>query len=72
MGAFQITLASARVNAGYTVKQASEIIGIHHQKIVDYERGRIPIPENMLVRFSNSYKIPIKHLLQIQPRKDFE
>lgn len=58
MAEIQISLAAARVNAGYTQEGVAKKMGISKQTIVNWEKGKIipGIPEmDMLSRL---YQIP--------------
>lgn len=53
---FQISLAAARVNAGYTQEDIAKKLGVSKQTIINWEKGKnIPgIPEmDMLSRIYN-------------------
>ncbi len=54
----QITLAAARVNAGYTQEKSAKEMGVSKQTIINWEKGKIipGIPE--IEKLSRMYKIP--------------
>lgn len=54
----QISLKSARLNCGLTLKEASEAIGIHHQTLSKYEKDSSNISISLLNQLSNLYQIP--------------
>ena len=56
MEKIQITLAAARVNAGYTQEEVAKKMGVSKQTIINWEKGRIAprIPQiDMLSRIYN-------------------
>ncbi|MBR7928247.1 helix-turn-helix transcriptional regulator [Aerococcaceae bacterium zg-ZUI334] len=57
-----MTLKSARVNAGLTMKEASNLIGVHHQTISKYEKDSSDIPLSLLHRMSEIYRMPIDNI----------
>jgi len=54
----QITLAAARVNAGYTQENVAKKMGVSKQTIINWEKGKIipGIPEMDML--SKIYNIP--------------
>ena len=62
MGAIQITLAAARVNAGMTQEQVAESMHVSKQTVVNWEKGRVSpgIPEmEMMARL---YSMPLDYI----------
>ncbi|MGL9846078.1 hypothetical protein IGJ91_001237 [Enterococcus sp. DIV0765f] len=57
-----ISLRSARVNAGLTIKEAAKIIGIHHETLSKYEKDSSDIPMSLLNKLSNLYQIPTDYI----------
>lgn len=62
----QITLASARVNAGYTIKEIAEDLRKTSKTISNWEKGKTPIPTDIFFYLCNKYglhsdnvKVPI-------------
>ena len=58
-----ISLRSARVNAGLTIKEAANIIGIHHETLSKYEKDSSDIPMSLLNKLSDLYQIPTDYIL---------
>lgn len=58
MPKIQISLAAARVNAGFTQEEVACKMGVSKQTIVNWEKGRIipGIPEMQMM--SRMYKMP--------------
>lgn len=54
----QISLKSARLNCGLTLKDASEMVGIHHQTLSKYEKDSSDISISLLDKLSYLYQIP--------------
>lgn len=59
---FQLSLKSARVNAGMTVKQAADILGVHHQTLSKYEKDSSDISVSFLNDMSVLYQIPSDYI----------
>ncbi|WP_438784692.1 helix-turn-helix domain-containing protein [Enterococcus sp. DIV0765f] len=57
-----MSLRSARVNAGLTIKEAAKIIGIHHETLSKYEKDSSDIPMSLLNKLSNLYQIPTDYI----------
>lgn len=55
---FQITLAAARVNAGYYQKDAAYLIGVTTKTLRNYENGINTIPAPTLRKAARVYGIP--------------
>ncbi len=51
-----ISLRSARVNAGLTIKEAANIIGIHHETLSKYKKDSSDIPMSLLNKLSDLYR----------------
>lgn len=59
----KISLAAARVNAGFTQKEVAEIMHINKQTLVNWERGKI-IPKQACVEMlARIYNFPVNHIL---------
>ena len=50
----QISMKAARVDAGLTIVDMSKQIGVCTNLIVDWERGRKPVPKEHFERFCNA------------------
>lgn len=59
---FQITLAAARVNAGYKQIEAAKLLGVSEKTLGGYERGQTCIPGHVLQKAANLYKIPSDYI----------
>lgn len=55
---FQITLAAARVNAGYNQIEGAKLIGVTPKTLRNYENGVTTIPARTLRKAAEIYKIP--------------
>lgn len=58
----QMSLKAARVNAGFTSKEAAEAVNVHYQTLTKYERDSSDIPFSLLDELSNLYQIPINNI----------
>lgn len=55
---FLITLDAARVNAGYTIKEASVLLGLHHETLSSYEKDSSKVSFAFIEKASKVYHIP--------------
>lgn len=55
---FLVTLEASRVNAGYTVRQAAPLLGVHHQTLYSYEKDSSNVPHSFIEKAEDLYKIP--------------
>ena len=53
-----ITLKAARVNAGFSQKQAAKSLGINTSTLQNYEKGETIPDWNMVEKISNLYEFP--------------
>ena len=54
----QISLKSARLNCGLTLKEASNMVGVHHQTLSKYEKDSSNISISLLDKLSVLYQVP--------------
>lgn len=59
----EITLKSARVNKGYTQKQAADLIGITEDTLSNYERGKSFPDVPIIKRIEDVYGVPYANLI---------
>ncbi|MDY5481949.1 MAG: helix-turn-helix transcriptional regulator [Veillonella caviae] len=57
-----ITLEAARVNAGYSQKEAGELFGVHYQTIAKWEEDNTKMPFDMVKKISDIYGIEHNHI----------
>ena len=58
MSKIQITLAAARVNAGFTQEDVAEKFKVTKQTIINWEKGRKELKPAEFIMLSEIYKIP--------------
>ena len=58
----KITLAAARVNAGYTVKEASRFIGVTPSAMSNYESGIRELKVNRLLILLDKYNVKFEDI----------
>ena len=58
----QISLKAARVNAGFTNKEAADAVGVHYQTLAKYEKDSSDIPFSLLDELSKLYQVPINNI----------
>lgn len=60
---FKISLKSARVNAGYSQKEASNLLGVSNKTLSSWEKG-ITVPKaNMIDNICQLYNIKYDNLI---------
>ena len=52
-----ITLEAARINAGYSQKEAAELFGVHYQTIAKWEDDNTKMPFDMVNKILTTYGI---------------
>lgn len=57
-----ITLESARINAGYSQKEAGDLFGVHYQTIAKWEEDNTKMPFDMVNKIPEVYGIEHKHI----------
>nr|WP_312541589.1 helix-turn-helix transcriptional regulator [Enterococcus sp.] len=57
-----MSLRSARVNAGLTLKDAAGILNIHHETLSKYETDSSKISMSLLNRLSDLYQVPTDYI----------
>lgn len=60
--AIRITLKAARVNAGYTLIEASQLFGINKDTLSKYEQDSTNVPRSFFVKIEEIYKIPVEYI----------
>lgn len=61
-----LTLKAARVNAMYTLVQASKLIGISSNTLSSWERGETHPTWKQLIKVSNIYNVNISDLIFLE------
>ena len=62
MAEFQISLAAARVNAGFTQEEVAKVMKVGKQTIVSWERGNSEPKMSQSRKLSELYKIPLDYI----------
>ena len=57
-----MSLKTARVNAGFTSKEAAKAADVHFQTLSKYEKDSSDIPFSLLNELSNLYQVPINNI----------
>ena len=55
-------LCACRINAGYTQKEVSEIIGVSEKTIIEWEAGRVTPKMDKGQKLSELYMIPLAYM----------
>jgi transcriptional regulator with XRE-family HTH domain len=58
----QITLKAARVNLGWTLKDAAPNFGIRHETLAKYEFDSTNVPRSFFSRVESVYGIPLENI----------
>ena len=58
----KISLRAARINAGYTQKEASAHLGISNKTLTNWEKGITFPPTNMILKICKLYKVAFDNL----------
>ena len=59
----QITLEAARVNAGYSQKEAAKKLGVSNTTLLHWEKGVSMPKANQIVAICNLYRVPYDMLI---------
>ena len=59
----RISLAAARVNAGYTQEEASKLLKVSKTTIVNWEKGKSEPKTTQAKRLSELYKMPYDSII---------
>ncbi|HEM3484909.1 TPA: helix-turn-helix transcriptional regulator [Streptococcus suis] len=51
------SLKALRINAGLTAKEVADMIGIHHQTLLKYERDSMDIRVDLLAQLAELYRV---------------
>lgn len=58
----EVSLRAARVNAGFTLKEASNCVSVHHETLSKYEKDSSDIPISLLNKLSILYQMPTDNI----------
>lgn len=59
MKEFQITLKAARVNAGYTIMEASKLVGVGKDTLIKWEKHPEKISIEFASKLASVYRCPL-------------
>lgn len=63
----QITLRAARINAnggkGYTILEATKLIGIPKERLIEYEKHSGAVPAYLMTKFAEVYGLPVDAII---------
>lgn len=54
----QMSLEAARINAGYSQKEAGELFGVHYQTIAKWEKDNSAMPFDQIQKIPSIYGVP--------------
>ncbi|GGH83665.1 transcriptional regulator with XRE-family HTH domain [Pullulanibacillus pueri] len=58
----QITLRAARVNSGYTLKEAAEKFGISPDTLSKYEKDSTNVPRTFFIKIEKVYNVSVENI----------
>ena len=64
----QITLEAARVNAGYSQKEAAKKLGVSNVTLSNWERGVSMPKANQIIAICDLYRVPYDMLIFLPER----
>lgn len=64
----QITLAAARVNAGYSQKEAAQKLGVSNCTLLNWEKGVSMPKANQITAICELYRVPYDMLIFLPNR----
>ncbi len=64
-------LKNLRVDNDLTQKQIAEIIGCSQQTYSDYENGKYDIPNEVLIKLADYYRVSVDYILGRTKNKKF-
>lgn len=71
MGFIQITLAAARINAGYIQEDVAKALNVSKQTIVNWENAKAEPSISQARKLAELYRIPLEQLIFL-PQKSNE
>lgn len=58
----KITLRAARVNAGFTLVEASKKFGINKDTLLKYEKDSSNVPRKFFIQIEEIYGVPVDNI----------
>lgn len=58
----KISLKACRVNVGMTLKEASQIFGVHYETLSNYENDSTNVPRTFFIKLEDVYGIPTEYI----------
>lgn len=59
---FKITLKAARLNLGFTLKEAAKLFDIHYSTLSNYENDSTNVPRTFIIKAESVYGIPSENI----------
>lgn len=59
---FKITLKAARMNLGFTLKEAAKLFDIHYQTLSNYENDSTNVPRTFIIKAESIYGVPSENI----------
>lgn len=56
-------LLQARKRAGLSLREAATLVGISHEAISKFEKGKLKLDSHKLIQFANAYKTTVDSLI---------
>lgn len=58
----KITLQAARLNLGFTLKEAAQLFNIHYQTLANYEKDSTNVTRTFIIKAESVYGIPSENI----------
>lgn len=57
-------LKDLRVDNDMTQKELADIFGISQQTLSDYEKGKYDLPNDLLIKYADYFKVSVDYILE--------
>lgn len=57
-------LKDLRVDNDLTQKELADILGISQQTLSDYEKGKYDLPNDLLIKYGDYFKVSVDYILE--------
>jgi transcriptional regulator with XRE-family HTH domain len=57
-------LKDLRVDNDLTQKELADIFGISQQTLSDYEKGKYDLPNDLLIKYADYFKVSVDYILE--------
>ena len=57
-------LKDLRIDSDLTQKELADIFGISQQTLSDYEKGKYDLPNDLLIKYADYFKVSVDYILE--------